>query len=68
MSRSIAGLCHAAHERCEQAKALAGEERRLYLHDAINKLYAAIDLSEEPRPLMRNSRERGSEGIKIVTK
>ncbi len=60
MVRSIAELCRAAHERCKQAQRLTGDERRLYLHDAINKLYAALDLyaevDEEPlNPLGKRS-------------
>ena len=43
MAHSVAEHCQAAQERCEQAKKLTGDERRLYLHDAINKLFAALD-------------------------
>lgn len=50
MARSIPELCQAAYERCEQAKELVGEDRRLYLHDAIVKLHAALDVYAEPRP------------------
>jgi len=41
---SITELCQAAHERCEQAKAVTGDERRLYLHDALAKLASALDV------------------------
>ena len=47
MANSVAELCQAAVDRCEQSKQLTGDERKLYLHDAINKLIAALHLHNE---------------------
>jgi hypothetical protein len=44
MARDISKLCQEAQERCEQALELHGDERRLYLNDAINKIIAAVDM------------------------
>ena len=53
MSLSISELCQAAQERCEKALDVTGDDRRLYLHDAIVKLFAALDVYAEPRPVRR---------------
>lgn len=66
MPRSIAELCQAAYDRCEQAKTLTGDERRLYLHDAIAKLYAALDLyAEESESLIRSAKSRPVRGKEV---
>lgn len=61
MANSIASLCQAAVDRCEQAKQLTGDERKLYLHDAINKLVAALHLYNEIAAKQVWSRKIGSE-------
>ena len=60
MANSIASLCQAAIDHCEKSKQLTGDERKLYLHDAINKLVAALHLHNEIADRQSWSRQRRS--------